>query len=354
MSAVSLSSLGVTFPGGFTALTDVDLDIADGEFVALIGPSGSGKTTLLRTVAGFLAPTTGTVDIGGTRVAGPSGVLPPEARKLGMVFQQHAIWPHMTVGQNVAYPLHLAKVGRAETRERVADVLGLVGLDGMADRNPTTLSGGQRQRVALARALAPRPRVLLLDEALSALDEPLRDQLRVELKSLTRRMGLTVLHVTHDRDEALALAERIAVLDGGRIVQAGTPEELLRTPRTAFVATFLSDATLVPGTLGADGFVADGHPLRLARDQVVAAGGSDGGGACTLAVLPHDVRLEPPGDVPVGGPADAAEVVSSLYGRTATDVLADWAGLRLRAETPWRPRIGDRVAVRVERGIAYR
>lgn len=364
MSDVRITGLGLTYPDGFTALRNIDLTVGDGEFVALVGPSGSGKTSLLRTVAGFLRPTTGTVAIGGTEVAAPGRAQPPEARRLGMVFQQHAIWPHMSVGANVGYALRIARRPRAEAAARVAEVLELVGLGGLANRNPATLSGGQRQRVALARALAPAPRVLLLDEALSALDEPLRDQLRVELKTLTRTLGLTVVHVTHDRDEALALADRIAVLDHGRIVQTATPAELLETPRSAFVATFLSDATLLPGTLGRGtaGFRADAHPLRLdAADVVVAANGTrtagDRAGEAArgqvgettrgqLAVLPHDVELTADTD---GG----AAVISSLYGRAVSDVIVDWAGVRLRSGSAWRPEIGDRTTVRVHRGIFY-
>ncbi|WP_232550125.1 ABC transporter ATP-binding protein [Propioniciclava soli] len=346
MAGVTLAEVGLTYPDGHTALTGVDLEVADGEFVALVGPSGSGKTTLLRTVAGFLAPSRGTVAIGGEPVASPGAGVPPEGRRLGMVFQQHAIWPHMSVGANVAYPLRRARRPRAEIGERVTEVLALVGLDGYADRNPATLSGGQRQRVALARALAPTPRVLLLDEALSALDEPLRDQLRVELRSLTRQLGLTVIHVTHDRDEALALADRIAVLDAGAIVQVDTPERLLHEPATPFVAGFLSDATLLPGELTDSGFVADEHPLRLARDVVVGPGRGSG----TLAVLPGDVVLH---EGAPGGEEGRAEVVSSLYGRTASDVIVDWHGLRLRAESDGRPVVGARVRPEVRRALFY-
>lgn len=342
MSGVELNQVGLTYPDGFTALREVDLQIADGEFVALIGPSGSGKTSLLRIVAGFIAPSLGSVTIGATEVARPDRSLPPEQRQLGMVFQQQAIWPHLSVGANVGYPLKIAKLPRAEITTRVDEVLELVGLTGYAGRNPATLSGGQRQRVALARALAPRPRVLLLDEALSALDEPLRDQLRVELKSLTSRMGLTVLHVTHDRDEALAIGDRIAVLDAGRIVQIDQPAELLRNPATPFVARFLSDATVIDGQLDASGFSSSGHPLRVAADRVVGSGAGVG----QLAILPQDVTL-------IRNDSGAAEVISSLFGRAASDVLVEWDGLRLRCESDWHPTVGDRVDVQVGRGVCY-
>lgn len=342
MSGVTLNQVGLTYPDGFTALREIHLQIADGEFVALIGPSGSGKTSLLRLVAGFLAPTEGTISIGGTEVASPAKALPPEQRKLGMVFQQHAIWPHLNVGDNVGYPLKIAKLPRAEINARVDEVLELVGMIGYAHRNPATLSGGQRQRVALARALAPRPRVLLLDEALSALDEPLRDQLRVELKSLTARMGLTVLHVTHDRDEALAIGDRIAVLDLGRIVQLDTPAELLRNPATPFVARFLSDATIVDGRVDDAGFRSSEHPLHVPHDRLVGAAPGPG----KLAILPQDLTL-------TSNAAGAAEVISSLFGRAASDVLVEWDGLKLRCESDWHPRVGARVDVQVERGVCY-
>ncbi|SMH48635.1 iron(III) transport system ATP-binding protein [Rathayibacter oskolensis] len=340
MASVSLDSLSLRYPSGAVGLADVDLQIADGEFVALVGPSGSGKTTLLRAVAGFLAPSSGTVRIDDTVVSGGGAFVQPEARGLGMVFQQHAVWPHWSVGRNVDYPLRRGGVARAERERRVAEMLELVGLDGSARRDPATLSGGQRQRVAIARALIAHPRVLLLDEALSALDEPLRDRLRIELQSLTRRMGLTVLHVTHDRDEALALADRVVVLDGGRIQQAASPAEILERPASALVASFLSDATTVRGRVGADGFVSEGHPLRLERSRIEG----DAVGDCELAILPDDVTLRPGAD---------ATVVSSLFGRAGNDVVLDWSGLTVRCHSRERPEVGARVGVAVGRALAF-
>jgi iron(III) transport system ATP-binding protein len=322
-------------------LADVDLTLGDGEFVALVGPSGSGKTTLLRTIAGFLTPTSGSIRIGDRVVAGGAEFVPPERRALGMVFQQHAVWPHWNVGRNVEYPLRRARVPRGERMARVAEALELVGLPGYAKRDPATLSGGQRQRVALARALVARPSVLLLDEALSALDEPLRDRLRLELRTLTRELGLTVVHVTHDRAEALALADRVAVLDAGRVQQVAPPEELLVNPASAFVAQFLSDATLIEGVAEAGEFVADALPLRLPTEGAVA-------GPVRAAVLPSEVALTSAVD-------GAAIVRSALFMRDGSDVVVDWCGVELRARTQgMRVEVGDRVDVRVRSAKLYR
>lgn len=344
MSTISLDAVDLEYPGGSVGLAAIDLHIDDGEFLALVGPSGSGKTTLLRTVAGFLEPTSGTVTIGGDVVAGRGASVAPEHRGLGMVFQQHALWPHRTVGKNVAYPLELAGMSRSDRKKRVADVLELVGLPGLESRNPATLSGGQRQRVALARALVRSPRALLLDEALAALDEPLRDRLRLELRSLTRAAGLTVVHVTHDRSEALALADRVAVLDGGRIAQIGTPEELVTRPASAFVARFLSDANVISGVIDGGRFHADDHPLELTADVIENA--REGRGS--LAVLPADLSLSS------GSPHDcgAGVVTSSLFGRETSDVvvLSHGRSFRCSVRGP-RPAVGEEVTVTVERGL---
>ncbi|QEA29187.1 ABC transporter ATP-binding protein [Microbacterium sp. CBA3102] len=339
MASVTLDHVSLRYRSGAVGLADIDLQIADGEFLALVGPSGSGKTTLLRSIAGFLTPTAGRVLIDDRVIAGPGVAVPPEQRRLGMVFQQHAVWPHWDVGRNVEYPLRRAKVPRAERRTRVGEALDLVGLAGYERRDPATLSGGQRQRVALARALVARPRVLLLDEALSALDEPLRDRLRLELRTLTREMGLTVVHVTHDRSEALALADRVAVLDGGRIQQVDTPTNLLARPDSPFVAKFLSDATLVEGHVVDGVFSAADHPLSVpcpGRASVARA---------TAAVLPGSITLTPGGD---------AVIRSSLFTPDGSDVVVDWQGTHLRARTSGsRHLVGDAVSVHIEEAVVY-
>ena len=245
MARVELNGVSLAYETG-GGVSDISLSIEDGEFVALLGPSGSGKSTLLRLVGGFLRPDAGTVVIGDEPVAGKGSWVPPERRNLGMVFQQHAVWPHKTVTENVVYPLKLAKTGRAEREERVREALDLVGLEGFADRRPETLSGGQRQRVALARALVGRPAALLLDEPFASLDAALRDRLRAELGTLAGQTGVTVIHVTHDRTEALALADRVAVLKEGRLEQVSPPREIYASPKTPFVASFVSDAALIP------------------------------------------------------------------------------------------------------------
>lgn len=343
MASVTLDSVSMRYPSGAQGLADIDLEITDGEFLALVGPSGSGKTTLLRTVAGFLSPSSGRIRIGERQVAGGDAFVPPESRSLGMVFQQHAVWPHWSVGRNVDYPLRRAGVRKPERTRRVAETLELVGLAGYERRDPATLSGGQRQRVALARALVARPRVLLLDEALSALDEPLRDRLRLELRTLTRELGLTVVHVTHDRSEALALADRVAVLDSGRIQQVGTPEELLTRPASAFVAEFLSDATIVEGTVDATGFAAIQHPLHFPIDSATQSIR----GAVSAAIMPADVDVRP-------DPDGDATVRSALFLRNGSDIVVDWHGMTIRAQTVGvRFVVGERVSLSIRSAQLY-
>lgn len=349
MSSVSLTGVSLAYPGGHLGLADIDLTVLDGEFVALVGPSGSGKTTLLRTVAGFVRPTAGSVSIGSTIVANPQRAVEPERRGLGMVFQQHAVWPHWSVGRNIEYPLKRAGVAKPERQRRVTEALELVGLSGYAQRNPATLSGGQRQRVAIARAVVAHPRVLLLDEALSALDEPLRDRLRLELRELTRELGLTVLHVTHDRAEALAIADRIVVLDGGRVLQIGTPAELLADPATSFVASFLADATVLAGFTTGEGFVAheSGMTVPAAALRVPGDGAPIGVGPAEVAILPDAVHAVP-------DPDGAGLVVSSLFGRDGDDLLVDWNGVRIRSRVPGaRCAAGTRVRLEVQKALVY-
>jgi putative spermidine/putrescine transport system ATP-binding protein len=237
---VELRGISRDFGSG-PVVRDLDLTVARGEFMALLGPSGCGKTTVLRMIAGYLEPTAGQVLINGSDAARTS----PRSRNIGMVFQSYALFPHLSVAENVAFGLRMRKVNRAERTERVREALDLVGLGGLGDRRPAQLSGGQQQRVALARAVVLRPDVLLLDEPLSNLDARLRVQLRDELSRVQRETGLTTVLVTHDQEEALAIADRMVLLDGGRVAQQGTPREVFEQPRSRFVAEFLGYENLL-------------------------------------------------------------------------------------------------------------
>jgi ABC-type Fe3+/spermidine/putrescine transport system ATPase subunit len=239
---VEISQLKRSF-GPLTVVDDVSIDVGPGEFLALLGPSGSGKTTILMTIAGFSEPDSGSVRIGGRDVTR----LPLHARNIGMVFQKYALFPHMTVAQNIAFPLLQRGMAREQIRRAIAEVIGLVGLAGLEDRSSVDLSGGQQQRVALARALVYRPPVLLMDEPLGALDKKLREHLQVEIKDIQRIIGTTVIFVTHDQNEALAMADRLAVLNHGRIEQIGTPEDLYERPANSFVADFIGEANVLTG-----------------------------------------------------------------------------------------------------------
>ena len=245
MARLKLAGVTKTF-SGFDAVRDVSLEVADGEFLAVLGPSGCGKTTLLRLVAGFEQPSAGEIAIGGTVVAGAGVSVPPEKRRVGIVFQNYALWPHMSVAQNVGYALKVAKVPREEARRRVAEALALVDLDGFADRYPASLSGGQRQRVALARCLVAAPSLVLFDEPLANLDVHLRAAMEAEFSAFHRRTGTTMIYITHDQAEAMALADRIAVMDGGRLVQVADPRTLYREPATAMVASFIAQGMVLP------------------------------------------------------------------------------------------------------------
>lgn len=264
--AVRLRGLRKEF-GDVVAVDGVDLDILDGEFLTLLGPSGSGKTTVLRMIAGFELPTDGTIELSGRDVTR----VPPFDRDVNTVFQDYALFPHMTVAENVEYGLRVKKVGKPERRSRATEALEGVRLAGYGDRKPSQLSGGQRQRVALARALVNRPRVLLLDEPLGALDLKLRQQMQVELKELQREVGITFVFVTHDQEEALTMSDRIAVFDGGRIEQLGSPSEVYERPATPFVAGFVGTSNLLSGdaaktVLGKEGT----YSVRPEKIRVVA------------------------------------------------------------------------------------
>jgi spermidine/putrescine transport system ATP-binding protein len=270
------------------AVDGIDLDIEAGEFFSLLGPSGCGKTTTLRLIAGFEPPTSGAILLDGTDLSRT----PAHLRNLNMVFQTYALFPHLDVRDNVAYGLRWRKVGRTETRARVAAALDLVRLGGMARRRPAQLSGGEQQRVALARALVLRPSVLLLDEPLGSLDAKLRKELQVELKALQAQVGITFVFVTHDQEEALSMSDRIAVMRSGRVEQVGTPRTLYEEPATPFVANFLGASNvLVAHVDGSDG---GGRWLRVGHVRVRSRhGAGPAGGTATIMVRPERVHLQP-------------------------------------------------------------
>ncbi|MEX2647665.1 MAG: ABC transporter ATP-binding protein [Alphaproteobacteria bacterium] len=272
LPAVRFASVSRDF-GVVKAVDDVSFEIADGEFFAMLGPSGSGKTTCLRLVAGFDQPTAGEVFILGEPVAG----VPPYERDVHTVFQDYALFPHMSVADNVAYGLIFRGVAKAERRRRAGEMLEMVKLAGRADARPSQLSGGQRQRVALARALVDHPKVLLLDEPLGALDLKLREQMQVELKAIQRQVGITFVYVTHDQQEALTMADRIAVFNEGRVEQIGTPAEIYERPASAFVAGFVGTSNILSGD-AAFGLTGSPEPIAIRPEKIelLAPGASVG------------------------------------------------------------------------------
>jgi putative spermidine/putrescine transport system ATP-binding protein len=285
MARLQLSGLTKTY-GDFRAVCGVDLDIAEGELVVLLGPSGCGKTTTLRMIAGFVAPTAGEIRLGGADITRR----PPWKRNTGLVFQSYALFPHLTVAQNVAFGLKMRDVPVAKVDAKVAEALRLVRLEGLEARLPRELSGGQQQRVALARALVIEPDILLLDEPLSNLDAKLRHEVRVEIRELQKKLGLTTVMVTHDQEEALTMADRLVVMSNGRVQQVGTQRELYERPANTFVAGFVGRTNFLRGRIDAPGvFVSDSGLAIRCRDDAPAAGR-------VLALRPERLTLS---DTPV-------------------------------------------------------
>jgi spermidine/putrescine transport system ATP-binding protein len=286
---IELRSLCKRF-GEAVAVDGIDVDMPAGEFFTMVGPSGCGKTTTLRMIAGFERPTSGEILLDGTDV----GQTPPHKRNVNTVFQSYALFPHLSVADNVAFGLKYKKLTKEEKRKAVGEALALVQLGAFASRKPNQLSGGQQQRVALARALVLRPQVLLLDEPLGALDARLRKDLQVELKALQRELGITFVFVTHDQEEALTMSDRIAVMNGGRVEQAGAPRELYEEPTTLFVADFLGVSNLITAT--ADGADSDGCRLKVGERTLHARVGETGAtGDVRAMIRPERVRVEPQG-----------------------------------------------------------
>jgi thiamine transport system ATP-binding protein len=339
MVSIHLDDLGKRY-GDTTALEGVDLDVADGEFFTLVGPSGCGKTTTLRTVAGFEAPTEGTVRFGDHAMDG----VPPEDRDVGVVFQSYALFPHMTVAENVGYGLRFADPpADTTTAERVAQLLDLVDLGGFEDRDPESLSGGQQQRIALARALAPGPEVLLLDEPMSALDARLRERLRRQVRAIQSELDITTVYVTHDQEEALAVSDRLAVMHDGHVEQVGTPREVYRRPATRFVAGFVGENNLFDAEVL--GTTDDGH-RRVAVDGaewVLPAPDGDPPRAAEADEVTVCVRPEALGADGGENRLDVDVSEWSFLGESVR-VHADWDGREVVVRLPDVPD-GDRLAL---------
>jgi spermidine/putrescine ABC transporter ATP-binding subunit len=334
---VNITIAGVTKRfGTVTAVDRAALAVADGELFTLLGPSGCGKTTLLRLLAGFYHPDAGEIRFGDRVVT----ALPPYERNIGMVFQNYALWPHMTVAGNVSYGLRLRKLPAPEVERRLAEGLRKVNLAGFESRYPGQLSGGQQQRVALARALVLNPDILLLDEPLSNLDAKIRVQVRSEIRRLQQDLGITTIYVTHDQEEALSLSDRIAVMKDGHVLQVGAPRELYERPQTRFVADFVGTNNLVPGRIvsrAAEGLVVD---TPLGRLAAIANATAPAGETCVLAIRPENVSVGAAGGDTAAGDANEVRghvVFASYLGNTLRyDVEVD-GGAVLKADIrdPW-------------------
>jgi putative spermidine/putrescine transport system ATP-binding protein len=343
-SSVELKGLSKFYANSTApAVADVNLHIAPGEFVTLLGPSGSGKSTTLGMVAGFTKVSAGSILLDGSDVS----LVPANKRNLGMVFQSYSLFPHMTVGENVEFPLRQRKIPRAERIRLVKEMLTRVQLGSFGDRSPQQLSGGQQQRVALARALVFNPGVLLLDEPFGALDKRLREAMQMELSTLHRELGTTCIFVTHDQDEALAMSDRIAVFSEGRIEQVGSPRELYENPASLFVAEFLGDSTIFHGRVGADG-----RSIETPRLGVFAAPNVSGdmapGDSAALVVRPEKLRLSQLGQTAHGNQVPG-EVVQVVYRGAVESVLVAVAPNTVvtahQAGGHFPAQVGDQVSV---------
>jgi iron(III) transport system ATP-binding protein len=326
MTPVSIINLSKAYDPGRPVLRGLSLEIAAGELFFLLGPSGCGKSTLLRLVAGFIAPDTGTIRFGDTDIT----ALPPEKRDAAMVFQNYAVWPHLTIAENVVFGLEARGLPKEECRRRTAEALALVGLADLANRKPGSLSGGQQQRVALARAVVVRPRLLLLDEPLSNLDARLRQQMRVEIRRICKEAGLTAIYVTHDQQEALTMADRLAVLHEGVLRQCGTPREVWSRPADRFVADFLGDANFIPGTLRTE--VAGGAlgpvETQFGTWQGVASTAQPGGATVSLMFRPESIRILDPGNRAVN--VFEATLVEGVFLGGTGEWIVEAAGFRFK------------------------
>ncbi|NIO08117.1 MAG: ATP-binding cassette domain-containing protein [Deltaproteobacteria bacterium] len=346
MAELKLSGITKTF-GDVVAVDNVSMDIASGEFVTLVGASGCGKTTLLRVIAGFTKPDKGGLTIDGRSVDN----LPPSKREIGFVFQSYALFPTQTISQNIGFSLNIRRKPKAEISERVEKLCALTQLSGMEDRYPHELSGGQQQRVALARALAPNPSILLLDEPLAALDAKIRAHLRIEIRALIDRLGITTVYVTHDQEEALSISDRVAVMDYGKILQEGAPMDVYLKPTGNFVAQFIGSSNNLAGRVTEKGdVVVEGHTLQIPVPEALR-----GHDTCIVCVRPEHINLTHAGGESGGMPGKVSAL--SFLGQTVcarvktpdgTELLvdvptSDWLakGLSVGDEVAWTPKPGS-------------
>ena len=343
MSSVTIRQVTKSF-GNNVILSSFDETFKDGEFVTLLGPSGCGKTTMLRMIAGFEKPTTGEIYIDDTLISSDKVFLPPEKRGVGMVFQSYAVWPHMDVFHNVGYPLAIAKNDKASIERKVARVLDIVHLSQYAKRYPNQLSGGQQQRVALARALVAEPKLLLLDEPLSNLDAKLRESMRFEIKEIQRNLGITVVYVTHDQTEAMAMSDRVFLINRGVVQQKGSPEEIYRQPVNQFVADFLGKVDFIKGE-------AAGGRIRLHHTEVSLPYAGDKKGAVEVAIRPENITMSrEKGDI-------EGTVTAGYYLGDVSDYRVAVGGIALRVITEGRVyrdfTPGDKVFLSLDDFIVY-
>ena len=347
--------------GANLVVDDISLTINDKEFVTLLGPSGCGKTTILRMIAGFLAPDAGEIRVGGQLVSSATYAVAPERRNMGMVFQNYAVWPHMNVNQNVAFGLEMKKVAKEEISTRIGRMLDMVGLANLGQRYPAQLSGGQQQRVALARALVVEPTILLLDEPLSNLDAKLREQMRFTLKDLQRRTGITFVYVTHDQAEAMAMSDRVAVIQQGKIQQFGLPREVYEKPANRLVADFMGLVNLLKGSLAAIDASSARSTVRLSDAWTVeayAAAELMAGEDVTLVIRPEDISLLPASAKAGDSRLALGKVSARTYLGNIIDYRLEVEGQPLRVQAPHSAdfHVEETVAVKVdeERCLALR
>jgi len=339
--------------GSFVAVNEVSLDIRDGEFLAVLGPSGCGKTTILRLIAGFERVSRGTIRLGEHVVSSEEEHMPPERRRVGVVFQSYALWPHMNVGENVGYPLRVAGLRREQRSRRVAQALETVGLTGFGDRRPADLSGGQRQRVALARCLVMDPQIVLLDEPLANLDTHLRGAMQREFDEYHRRTGTTMLYITHDQAEAMELADRVAVMSQGRVVQIAPPSQLYREPASRMVAEFVGQASVVEGDVWTAAEAGRVRARVLGRECLLrAAPEQPPQQAAAICLRPDDVSVRPAvaGDAAGTGVVRRMTYKGGYFSLEIEPVNAPGRMLKLNVQEPCSIEVGGRLAVDIRDG----